>query len=450
MSRYNKVVWSEGMFLNQHLFQQADCYHEDLLHFRMKPLTPFYWGLTDLEIDQDGLPNGTFTLLRCKGVMPDGLPIQIPEIDEMPENRPIKPHFPPSAATLDVYLTIPASRPGSLNYHLDGAIGSRPVRYRRKFIQVSDETTGENECEAPVAQKNFKILFFGEPLEDTVWIKIAELTRISSGAIALQDSYIPPSLALPASDCLMTILHRLVEILSAKSSALSEQRRHVADFGTSDVANFWLLHTANSFIPVLSHFYDAPNRHPEQLYVVLVQLAGELTTFTLEGHPRELPRYDHTDLEQTFGKLEEQIRYLLETVIPTRYVLIPLEKTPELLHLGHIHDERLLKFAQFYLGVNAKVPANQLIEDILSKAKISSSDQINALIGRAVRGVELNHEPVPPSAIPVKSGFKYFYLNNQGRWWEAICQTKALAIYLPDEFPELRLELVAVKEEIKA
>ncbi|MBI4526675.1 MAG: type VI secretion system baseplate subunit TssK [Deltaproteobacteria bacterium] len=448
MSRSHKVVWSEGIFLTPHLFQQADRYYESLVQFKLKPLSPFYWGLSELEIDKEGLPNGFFTVYRCSGVMPDGLAIQIADGDEAPESRSVKDYFPPSAAKVDVYLAVPISRPNSINFKLsDGNPSGYSTRYQMQLLRVPDETTEGNECEIPLARKNYKTLFSGELLDDTTWIKIAELTRTASGTIVLQDSYVPPSITLSASETLMAVLHRLLEMLSAKSSALSQQRRHIAEFGVSDVANFWLLHTVNSYVPILSHFYNVPDRHPEQLYMVLSQLAGELTTFALQVDPRELPRYDHTNLGKTFSELEEKIRFLLETVIPTRYVIIPLEKTPELLYIGRIHDDRLLKAAQFYLGANSELAGNRLIEEIPAKSKISSPDEINGIIGRAVPGVELSYEPVPPTAIPVKPGFKYFHLLTRGRWWEAICKSKSLALYLPDEFPELRLELIAVKEQ---
>ena len=61
------------------------------------------------------------------------------------------------------------------------------------------------------------------------------------------------------------------------------------DFGASDMATFWLLHTINSSIPILSHLYRAPDHHPEQLYSALVRLAGELSTFALQADPRDLP-----------------------------------------------------------------------------------------------------------------------------------------------------------------
>ncbi|PYJ71638.1 MAG: type VI secretion system baseplate subunit TssK [Acidobacteria bacterium] len=446
MNRAKNVVWSEGLFLTPHLFQQADRYHENLLHFRLKPLTPFFWGLSELEIDRDGLPKGFFTLYRCSGVMPDGLPVQIPDEDNAPEARSVKTFFAPSAETLDVFLAIPAKHPDALNVTLENGASGRAVRYRMEMARVNDETTEGNESEIPLASKNVQILFGAESLEDKIWIKIAELGRTATGDIMLRESYIPPAISVAASTTLMAILHRILEMLSAKSSALSQQRRHIAEFGTSDVANFWLLHTVNSYAPVLSHLYLASNHHPEALYLALAQLVGELSTFSLETDPRDVPRYDHENLYKTFDDLEQKIRLLLETIIPTKYVIIPLVKTPELWYVGQIHDDRLLTNAQFYLAANAQVAPNRLIEDVPIKSKISSPDEVGALIGRAVQGVALSHEPIPPTAIPVKPGFKYYHLHTSGRWWETICKARRLALYLPDEFPDLKVELVAVRE----
>jgi type VI secretion system protein ImpJ len=446
MSRARSVVWSEGLFLTPHLFQQADRYYESLLNFRIKPLAPYLWGVSELEVDRAGLPNGFFTLYRCSGIMPDGLPVQIPDEDFAPEVRSVKDLFPASAESLDVYLTIPARQADSINFHLENGSGGRARRYQMETVRVSDETTDANECEIPVARKNFQITFGGESLEGKVWIKIAQLGRTASGVVTLNESYVAPSIAISASDSLIGILHRILEVLAAKSTALSQQRRHITEFGSSDIANFWLLHTVNSYVPVLSHFNGSPNRHPEQLYLFLVQLVGQLSTFALQADARDVPRYDHEDVFETFNELEKKIRFLLETIIPAKYVIIPLEKTPELWYVGQINDDRLLKSAQFYLAANAQVAPARLIEGVPSQSKISSPDEVGALIGRAVPGVVLAHEPIPPSSIPIKPGFKYFHLHTQGRWWETISKARRLALYLPDEFPELKLELIAVKE----
>lgn len=446
MSRARNVVWTEGLFLTPHVFQQADRYRENLLQFRLKPLSPFYWGLSDLEIDRDGLPNGFFTLYRCSGVLPDGLAVQIPSEDDAPESRSVKAFFAPSAESLDVYLAIQTKHPDAASVNLDNVTSNRTARYQMEMTHVHDETTEGNENDIPVARKSFQLLFGGESLDDKVCIKIAELGRTTTGDITVRETYVAPAISVNTSPVLMAILHRILEMVSAKSSALSQQRRHIAEFGASDIANFWLLHTVNSYVPVLSHFYLAPERHPEILYMALAQLVGELGTFSLQADPREVPRYDHEDLYKTFDELEQKIRFLLETIIPSKYVIIPLVKTPDLWYVGQIHDDRLLANAQFYLAANAQIAPARLIEDVPAKSKISSPDEVGALIGRAVPGVSLTHEPIPPSAIPVKPGYKYYALHTSGRWWETVCKARSLALYLPDEFPELKVELVAVRE----
>jgi len=446
MSRMDKVVWSEGMFLTPQLFQQADRYHESLLHFALGAGQPFPWGLMALDIDAERLVNGDFSLVRASGLMPDGLAVRIPDHDPVPEGRSVKPLFSPSLDVVEAYLTVPAVRVQAPNIQLDrNGASSRAPRYRAELVRAFDETADGNECEIPVARTNFKILFSGESLDDTVRIKIAEVRRTRTATYVLDEAYIPPALTIAASGMLVSVLRRVLEVMAAKSQVLSQQRRHLADFGSSDLANLWLLHTVNPTIPMLTHYFDAPGRHPEQLYLALVRLAGELSTFALEADARQLARYDHLDLRGTFAELERRIRLLLDTILPTRYTLIPLARTPEAFYVGTLADERVLK-DRFYLGVQAQVPVGRLTEEIPAKTKISSHALIGSLIGRAVPGVELSHEPVPPSAIPVKSGFKYFQLGTQGRWWDAIVATRGIAIYVPEDFPELKLELVAVKE----
>ena len=90
----------------------------------------------------------------------------------------------------------------------------------------------------------------------------------------------------------------------------------------------------NSFVPILSHFYLSRERHPELLYIALAQLVGELSTFSLQSDARDIPRYEHENLFKTFDEIEQKIRFLLETIIPSKYVIIPLNKTPQPSHVG--------------------------------------------------------------------------------------------------------------------
>lgn len=450
MTPLNKVLWSEGLFLTPHHFQHWDSYHEDLLNFRLRTLTPFTWGAEELGFNEPSLENGVFEMQRCRAVLPDGLAVDVPEMDPPPPSRSFADLFPPAQDVMDVFLAIPTLRSGSANVSLSEDELNPMARYTRTQLSMADQNTGENSSPVAVATKNLRLLFGEESLENHTALKVAEIRRTPEGTYVLDRSYIPPSLSIAAAPPLKEIVRRLIEVLSAKSTTLGEQRRQkgpgIVDFTTSDVANFWLLHTVNSYIPLIMHFNQVQRIHPEQLFLAMASLAGELMTFVTEGHPSELPTYIHTDLTKTFTELDNKLRILLETVIPTRCVPIPLERTKESLYIGRILDERLPESAEFFLAVHAKLPEAQLIERVPRKSKIASVDTINYLLGQALPGVLLRPVPIPPGPVPVRMGFKYFRLEKLGTYWDTIAASKNICIYFPAEFPELRLELYAVKD----
>jgi len=449
MSRYRKVVWNEGMLLTPHHFQQWDNYYEELLSSRFASAAPYEWGVLDFQTNNEAIANGNFDLIRCRAVMPDGVLISVPETEPAPAPRPVMEHFGPDVTKLDVHLAIPAKRSGAANFQRNGGAPDQNVRYLQNPGMVPDETTGENEQQLAFAQGNLRILLGDELTDGYSAIKIAELERTTTGQLKLGEQYIPPVLNIRASPWLEDMLRQLVEILITKSSSLGEQRRQrttsLADFTGAEVAVFWLLHTVNSSIPNLAHLFRTPVLHPERLYFEMAELAGMLMTFTPDRHPKDVVRYEHKDLYGTFSQLIEQIRDMLETVIPTRCVPIPLEKVRETLYAGHVVDDRLLKEAGFYLGVRADIPEGQLIERVPRVIKVASRDTIDVVIGSALPGVTLTHASPPPAPIPTRPKFHYFQLDSTGMFWERIAGSKALAVYVPEEFKDEIVEMYAVK-----
>src|ERR1051326_2268359 len=102
MSRYQKVLWSEGLFLTPHHFQQWDRYYENLLDSRFRQLSSFNWGVADLEINSEALQNSRFELLKSRAVLPDGLLVDIPKVDAVPPGRDFAAAFSPATETLGV------------------------------------------------------------------------------------------------------------------------------------------------------------------------------------------------------------------------------------------------------------------------------------------------------------------------------------------------------------
>ena len=68
-----------------------------------------------------------------------------------------------------------------------------------------------------------------------------------------------------------------------------------------------ILPTVNATIPVLMHLHSNSDTHPEDVFLVLARLAGELFTFSGEGHPKDLPQYSHDAVGASFAAMEKKI-----------------------------------------------------------------------------------------------------------------------------------------------
>jgi len=448
MGRYRRIVWNEGMLLTPHHFQQSDNYYEELLNSRLASLFPYDWGVLEININREALSNGLFELTRCHLVMPDGLLLNLPETQVLPEARPVDGHFDPAEEKLNVSLAIPSLRIGAANYQTNGAEHSTNVRFLQDAADVVDETTGDNWQQIAYARGNLRILFGAEQSEGYTSIKIAEIKRTTTGQLSLSDRYIPPALSIGASPWVMNMLRQIIEILVTKSTTHGNQRRQrgnsLADFTGGDIALFWLLHTVNTAIPKFTHLFRTRIVHPERLYSEMSSLVGSLMTFAVDRHPKSIVAYDHTNLYFTFTQLAAQIRDLLDTVIPTKCIQIPLKAVRESIYFGRVVDERLLKDAAFILGIQAKLPDAHLLQRVPRIVKIASLDDIDVVVGSALPGVSVRNAAPPPS-VPVRAGFHYFKLDSNGGFWEKIRGSKTISLYVPAEFPDVKLELYAVK-----
>jgi type VI secretion system protein ImpJ len=438
------VIWAKGTVLNPQHLQIQDRYLVDSLQFHLHALNFRPWGFQRLGIDQQALTTGTFTLSEAVGILADGLLFDMPGSDPAPAPRGIADRFAADQTTLAVYLAIPHYREQGLNV----ANGVRDVeaRYRAEVEMVRDENTGQSERPVLMARKNFRLLFEGESREGSSVVQIASIRKTPAGLYQLDPHFVAPMLDLSANDYLLSIARRLVEILSAKSSTLAGSRRQknqsLADFTASDIASFWLLYTINTAFPVISHLFETRGGHPEALFSEMLQLAGSLTTFSQKVHPRDLPVYNHEDLGACFTELDEKVRLLLETVVPSNFVSLPLKLVQPNIYAVSIDRDEYLKNTRMYLALTADTSQADLIGRPPHLLKICSGDHVELLVQKALPGVPLIHSVSPPSAIPLKLNYQYFSLSQSGGPWETIVRARNLAAYVPGEFPNPQLELV--------
>lgn len=445
MRQLQSVLWSKGVLLSPQHLQTQDRFLEGLLDFQLGSLSFCPWGFSRLEVDREALVGGVVKLNVASGIFPDGLLFDIPDPDPSPESKTLEPHWIPDQETLTVSLAIPEYQFGDKN--VSSPDQDARTRYVSRMVHRRDENDGSAEKPIQVAGKNFLLVTEAESSHGLSRIPAVRVRRSSTGEVELDPEFVPPLLDFSASDHLVAIARRLMEILRTKSSSLSGLRRRrnkgLADFGVSDVANFWLLYTVNTYLPELRHLVETRRGHPARLYSSMLGLAGALTTFSGNIQPGDLPAYDHGDLTDSFNRLDRQVRELLETVVPSNWDSIELTSQEASFYSASIEQDRYLSAPQIYLAVKTDLGAAELLEN-MHLVKISSGDQVKTLIHQALPGVRLTHVPNPPNAIPVKSEYEYFTLERSGPHWDAVRVGRRLTAHVPSELPNPRMELVFI------
>jgi type VI secretion system protein ImpJ len=455
MSIHKRVVWYEGMHLDPHHFQHADRFYESLLSFQRGVMTRNHWGFLELAIDEGALRNGQFKLKTCRGLMPDGLAFDLAENGEaLPASVTIdNKTFPPEKRKLGVWLVVPGESERESNYLLPGAETSRETRFVADKLQSRDATTGDNPIDLFVGRAQMRIHLGDKTPDGYTAMKMAEL--VNEGAVALNRQFIPPCLAVQASNNLHALTASLLEKLITKRNALWEQRRHPSQPGPFMVADAFIwgrLEVVNTSIPLLRHCSEVENCHPEKLYALLLALAGQFTTYAVnvDTHPTDLPAYNHFELWSCFNQVRQTIELLLDDEIKQRFFPIALEKQDRPQHAllyGKL-DESLLHAAQFYFLVSSdRYEVPDQLEKLSGHFKIASKKDIVNVVQYKLPGIGV--KSVSPAVVGKRenqSGLKCLQIVKAGELWDKLTTEPDIVIWVGGELKEFKFELIAVKE----
>src|SRR6202000_11768 len=113
--------------------------------------------------------------------------------------------------------------------------------------------------------------------------------------------------------------------------------------------------------------------------------------------------------------------------------------------VGPITDRAMLRGASFVLSVQADMATETLRRLVPAQAQIGAVAQIPDLVNARLPGIGSGPLPVSPRQIPFHAGASYFELDRNSPHWQQMQSSGGFAIHVSGEFPNLRLELWAIR-----
>ena len=455
MSWYNKVAWSEGLFLRPQLFQQQERYLEHFAHRRAASLSPFFWGFSHYAIDSESLSLGKVVLARGAGIFADGTPFDTPGQTPPPAPLTIRPEHLEQIIYLAVPIRTPHGEETSFDEPGPGASSASAslARFNVFDTELRDANSiGQGPKTVQLSQLRMRLLPERELTDAWLGLPLTRVTTLrSDGSISLDPKLIPPVAGYGASAMLtdwLTNLHGLCR-LRAESLAGRLSGNDGKSSEAAEVSDFLLLQILNRSEPLLEHWLRVGETSPEVIYGMLRTLSGELATFVRASTRRPLPHppYNHADPYLSFKELVADVQALLNEVLVRSAQNIPLATRPNGVRVASIDPSLLQGFSGLVFAVAAHTPADQLATQFPARCKVGPSDRLAELIRAHLPGIPLQPLPVPPRQIPFNAGFVYFQLDQRGPLWDHMVKHGGLALHLASEFPGLRMELWGVRDK---
>mgnify|MGYP001816321751 FL=1 len=445
MSWNNKVIWSEGMFLRPHHFQQQARYIENYVEGRSAGLRSYPWGFNRLQIDRQLLTLGKFGISVAQGVFPDGTPFNTLEDEDLPSSLDV----PEDTHNSIVYLGLPVRRPGTT----ESDINDDPhglARYLPREYTTRDSNAGfEDKAQLQIGKLRMRLMLEHEKRDDYLCIGIARIAECrSDNHVLLDEEYIPTVLNCQTATLLSDFMKELQGKLHSRGDALAGRVSASGRGGAAEIATFLFLQLINRYEPVVTHLTRLEGLHPESLYRLALEIAGELATFSGESkRPVGFPVYRHEDLQSSFAPLITELRKQLSMDVIDVSVPIELKKRQYRFYKSTIKDSKLLSHASFVLAASASIPADELRSYFPTQVQIGPVEKIDNMARHQLPGIHLRPLAVAPRQLPYHAGVVYFELETTGEYWQDLQKSGAIALHVSAEIPGREMELWAIRDQ---
>ncbi len=444
----HQVIWKEGTFILPQHFQQQERFFLNQIFRHLSTTQPYFWGIERLTVNEMDLERGIFSLERLSGCFQDGTSFVCPSANQLPANLNLS----EADSNSVIYVTLPIQSATRLNVSFENSDETQYRLIARESSVLDTTNNEETRSQVIVGDLNLTLTVQSrtqEASKNTLNIPVAKVKEVIGSRISLCSEFIPVITDISQSK---RLTHFVVELLSMFTSRADSLSHRVSGSGrttgVTEYSEFLLLQLINRVEPYLKQLSVGIPCHPHDLYIFLVTLAGELSTFMkAKRRPPDFPIYNHNELTECFDFVLSDINSSFNVVLEQRAVQIELSKPKNGIRAARLNHKELLRNSTIILAVAASVPEENLREELPAQIKIGPGEKIFSLIQSAVPGIKINLLSHVPPELPYRSGYCYFQLDKNSGLWPELEESKGLAIHVSGNYPELVMELWALKQK---
>jgi len=454
------LFWHQGLFLQPQHLQLADLHVQSLMTPVYRYLCQYPWGIGETEIQTAALDNRTFNISRGNFIFPDMTYVALPG-NGIIEARSFEEAWVEGGQPFTVYIGIKKWNEFGENVTVTSRLSHLDEVNTRFVTTVDPEEIQDLHHNGPPAQIQrlyYLLKVFWETEKDQLGeyhlIPIAQLERIGEG-VALSEKFIPPAITVRSSDLLQRLVVDIKDQIASRGRQLESFKRvrgvHTAEFGARDTVYLLALRSLNRYIPLLEHALASSHTHPWDVYGMLRQMIGELSTFTEQFNvmgevadgSQNVPDYNHRDLWGCFSGAGATITQLLDEITAgPEYVFALLydgtyyaaDLAPDIFE-GH---------NRFYLVFETETDPQFVLQSLEGISKLSSRESLPLLIARALPGIKMEHLSDPPQELPRRARAIYCQIDHHSDQWAQVRQGHNIALYWDTAPGDLKVELMVV------
>jgi type VI secretion system protein ImpJ len=469
------------MFLTPQHFQAADRHTAHQGHLRETWDQPYYWGIQDIDLDEQALANQRLVIRSLKARLRDGTLVATQGDKELPEVN-LQPRFggPDSPRALYVLLAVPALQDGRANAAPDSRGGD--TRYLVGTEPFADENRAGSFKTLQFRRVNLQLILTPTAQESPTGYETLILGRILKSyrdqqSPKLDPDYFPPLIACSAWNLLwIDLLQKLSDRIGERIVPLAAQVISRITFDSKapgDQRTLAQLRVLNEAYALFANLFFVTGVHPLPVYLELCRLVGQLSIFDQDRCtlPGELPRYDHDNLAHCYYTVLKYIDHLITKIPRPNYETQDFEGYG-LQMRAPLQAEWLEPPWELYVGVESELNPTQCADLLTSprilNLKIGSSERVEEIVRRRLAGLTFSLAANIPPSFP--RGLTYFFVKREPQpEWDAVRLSRTLAIRLNEtqivgsidkkhqvmvrygaETTALKFTLYLIKQEIKS